>query len=69
MENQRIIAAGTNGQSHVHCPYCDTLIFSAIEVIDMNYKCVKCHRRYLINVKDGSVSIVLTRKPEINKND
>lgn len=55
---------------HVHCPNCDTKIFSATEVVDLNYKCIKCHRHYLINIKDGSVSIELTYIPkDMDDND
>lgn len=53
-------------QTHLHCPYCDKKFFTAASIFDMNYKCDKCHRRYLINVDDGSVSIKLISKPHDN---
>lgn len=69
MGNQKYADDGRGEQYHVHCPYCDTQLFSASEVADLNYKCIKCHRRYLINIKDGSVSIVLTYKPQKRKDN
>lgn len=51
-------------QYHAHCPNCDSKFFTATEVVDLNYKCTKCHRHYLINIKDGSVSIFLTYIPK-----
>lgn len=58
MGNQRK-TEGNGKQCFVHCPGCDSGLFSATEVVDLHYKCKRCHRHYLINIKNGSVSIVL----------
>lgn len=62
MENLKYAEANKTEKSHIRCPQCDTAIFQAVEVVDMIYKCKQCHRRYLINVKDGSVSIISISK-------
>ena len=35
-------------KSYVHCPHCDKKWFTTVSAVDLNYKCDKCHRRYLI---------------------
>ena len=49
-------------KSYIHCPKCDKMLIYAAVIIDGVIKCDKCHRRYLINVQDGSVSIKLISK-------
>lgn len=34
-------------KSYVHCPHCDKKWFTTVSAFDLNYKCDKCHRRYL----------------------
>ena len=51
-------------KSHIRCPRCDKELFQAISAEELILKCEKCHRRYLINMKDGSVSIKLLSKPK-----
>lgn len=53
-----------NSKSHIRCPRCDKELFQAISAEELILKCEKCHRRYLINLKDGSVSIKLLSKPK-----
>ncbi len=56
--------ANNTEQSHLHCPYCDRKFFTAATVVDMNFKCDKCHRRYLINLNESSINIKLIGKPD-----
>ena len=51
-------------KSHIRCPRCDKEIFQAVAIIECIVKCDKCHRRYLINVQEGSVIIKLLSKPK-----
>lgn len=51
-------------KSHIRCLRCDKELFQAISADELIIKCEKCHRRYLINVKDGSASIKLLSKPK-----
>lgn len=51
-------------KSHIRCLRCDRELFQAISAEELILKCDKCHRRYLINLKDGSVSIKLLSKPK-----
>lgn len=53
-------------KSYIRCPQCDKMLFQAIVIVDCIIKCEKCHRRYLVNVQDGSVSIKLISKPKDN---
>lgn len=46
-------------QNNVHCPHCSKKWFSAMEVVDLNFKCFNCHRRYLINLDEKSLSVKL----------
>lgn len=50
-------------KSYVHCPKCDKLLIYAAVIINGVIKCDKCHRRYLLNVKENNVSIELISKP------
>lgn len=67
MDYTRNTEADKSEQTHIHCPYCDKKFFTATAVVNMHYKCDKCHRRYLINVKNGSISVNLINK--LNDND
>lgn len=49
-------------KSYIHCPKCDKMLIYAAVIIDGVIKCDKCHRRYLLNIQDGSVSIKLLSK-------
>ena len=49
-------------KSYIHCPKCDKLLIHAAVIIDGVIKCDKCHRRYLLNIQDGSVTIKLISK-------
>lgn len=51
-------------KSHIRCLRCDRELFQAISAEELILKCDKCYRRYLINLKDGSVSIKLLSKPK-----
>ncbi len=50
----------------IRCPVCDRVLMKAVVVIEGIIKCEKCHRRYLINIKDDSVIIKLISKPNDN---
>ena len=63
MDNPRSTEAD-KPKSHVRCLRCDKELFQAISAEELILKCDKCHRRYLINLKDGSVSIKLLSKPK-----
>lgn len=69
MDYTRNTDSGKSEESHIHCPYCDKKFFTATVIVDMNFKCEKCHRRYLINVQDGNVYIKLVSKPKENNID
>lgn len=62
------IEADKSEQIHIHCPHCDKKFFTAVTVVDLYYKCDKCHRRYLINIKGGSISVELINNSN-EKND
>lgn len=64
MEHPRSTETNNTEKSHVRCPRCDKEIFQAVAMTECVVKCDKCHRRYLINVQDGSVSIKLLSKPK-----
>ena len=49
-------------KSHIRCPRCDKEFMQVVAVDDCLMKCCKCNSRYIINVKNGSVSIVLVSK-------
>lgn len=59
-----ITEANNVEKSHIRCPRCDKELFQAISVDELIIKCDKCHRRYLINVRDGSATIKLLSKPK-----
>lgn len=67
METLRNNEANNTEKSHIRCPRCDKEIFQAVAMTECIVKCNKCHRRYLINAQDGSVSIILLRKPKDEK--
>ena len=64
MEYSRSTEASNLEKSHIRCPRCDKELFQAVAMKECLVKCDKCHRRYLINVQDGSVSIKLLSKPK-----
>ncbi len=64
MENPRSTEATNLEKSHIRCPKCDKEFFQAVAMIECLVKCDKCHRRYLINVQEGSVFIQLLSKPK-----
>ena len=49
-------------KSYIHCPRCDKMLFQAVMVKDEIIKCDKCHRRYLINIQEGNISIQILNK-------
>lgn len=49
-------------KNYVHCPRCDKILIQATIIIDGVIKCEKCHRRYLINIRDDSIVISLLSK-------
>lgn len=59
MENPRNKGANTSKKSDVHCPHCSRRWFTAVEVVGLDYKCFKCHRRYLINLDENNLSVKL----------
>ena len=40
-----------------HCPHCGKTWFTATAVENLIFKCFKCHRRYLVDIFEGGVSI------------
>ncbi len=56
------IIAPSDDKSYIHCPKCDKLLIHAAVIVDGVIKCDKCHRRYLLNIQDGSVTIKLISK-------
>ena len=48
------------------CSRCDRVLMQAVMVIDGVLKCEHCHRKYIINVRDGGLSIVLISQPKDN---
>ncbi len=69
MEIPRNAEANILEKSHIRCPRCDKEIFQAVAMTECIVKCDKCHRRYLINVQDGSVFIKLLSKPKDEKGE
>lgn len=53
MDNPRSTEAD-KPKSHIRCLRCDKELFQAITAEELILKCDKCHRRYLINLKDGN---------------
>ncbi len=51
-------------QCTIRCLVCDRVMMKAVVVIDGIIKCEKCHRRYLLNVNNGNVSIKLISQPK-----
>lgn len=64
MEIPKSTEANNTEKSHIRCPRCDKEIFQAVAMTECIVKCNKCHRRYLINVQDESISIKLLSKPK-----
>ena len=59
MENPRKKGVNTPEKNNVHCPNCSKRWFTAVEIVDLDYKCFNCHRRYLINLYDNNLSVKL----------
>ncbi len=53
-------------KTQIRCPRCDRVLMQAVMVIDGVLKCEHCHRKYIINVRDGGLSIVLISQPKDN---
>ncbi len=68
MERPRKTEDKKDKPCQAHCPNCDIKFFSAVEAVDLQYKCFQCHRHYLINIKNGSVHIDLTYAPREKDN-
>lgn len=64
MQYSRSTEANSIEKSHIRCPKCDKEFFQAVAMTECLVKCDKCHRRYLINVCDGSISVQLLSKPK-----
>lgn len=50
-------------KSFVTCPNCNKVLIQALVITDGIIKCDKCHRRYLINVGNGNLTIKRLSKP------
>lgn len=64
MDNLRNTEERETNKNYVHCPHCDKKWFTVVSAVDLNYKCDKCHRRYLINIDEDEVSIKRINKQE-----
>lgn len=64
MEKPKNTVVSSNEKSYVTCPQCNKVLIQAFTIIEGIIKCDKCHRRYLINVDDGSLFIKLLNKPK-----
>lgn len=54
-------------ECYIHCLNCDKLLMQVVATDSCKIKCWNCHRKYLIDVKDGSVSMKLISKPRIEE--
>ena len=53
MDNLRNTEERETNKNYVHCPHCDKKWFTVVSAVDLNFKCDKCHRQYLINMDDS----------------
>lgn len=42
----------------VRCPCCDRVLMKAVMIVDGVMKCEHCNGRYIVNVKNGGVSVI-----------
>lgn len=56
MENPRKKESRIPMQCNMHCPHCSKKWFTATRVVDLNFKCFNCYRRYLINLDESRLS-------------
>lgn len=62
MDIPKSTEANVKEKSYVTCPQCNKVLIQAFIIKEGIIKCDKCHRRYIINVDDGSVFIKLLNK-------